>query len=193
MICSCLIPSRQRPDKLALAIASIQMTSHPEDVEILVRFDDDDTASLSIIPDLEAKGVRVLVGPRYEGYRSHGRFYTELSKIANGAWIAGFNDDTMIQGQGWADKLKAVPMDGFIVQPEFSRIGDSTYHRAEGQCVPFVPNLCWEQFGHQEIGIPTDTWLDTMLRQDHGWHTAFLPGVTIWHQWNPEEASGKRN
>lgn len=192
MICSCLIPSRGRPQKLLNTITSIRETSRREFVEILVRFDDDDQMSFPIIPRLKADGVTVIVGRRMKGYESHGTFYTELASHAKGRWVACFNDDTLILGSGWAGQLAELPLTGLIVQPEFSRLNESMYEKAEGQCVPFVPNRCWQDFGYNEIGIPTDTWLDRMLRQDHNWKTHFLTGITIWHQWDEAEAAGRR-
>jgi hypothetical protein len=188
LICSCLIPSRKRTEKLCRAIDSIHATSHPDDVEVLVRFDDDDAESLALKPDLLRRGVSVIVGPRLAGYASHGQFYTELAKAARGRWVACFNDDTTIEGDGWARQLGHLRETGLIVQPEFSWINLSMYPRAEGQCVPIVPNLCWERFGHKTIGVPTDVWLDNMLRKDNGWETHFLEGVSIRHDWDEKDS-----
>lgn len=180
-ICSCLIPSRGRPIKLADVISSIQSSDPTQLVEILVRIDDDDDRTLPFIPLLKRWGVRVVVGPRYKGYESHGVFYDELAKAASAPWVALFNDDTIIEGDDWVEQLRELPTHGLIVQPEFSKLGGSTYHRAEGQCVPFLPNGCWKQYGMDAIPFQPDTNLHKLL-EGNGWKTHFLKGVTIHHQ-----------
>lgn len=133
-ICSCLIPSRGRPVKLGDVIGSIQPYAWNQLVEVLIRVDDDDDQTLDFIPLFKRWGVRVVVGPRCKGYESHGAFYDELAKAASAPWVALFNDDTIIEGDDWVGQLGELPTHGLIVQPEFSKLGGSTYHHAEGQC-----------------------------------------------------------
>lgn len=180
-ICSCLIPSRRRSTQLAKTIISIRTASFFEDVEILIRIDDDDGLMAFLIPTFEQWGVRFVIGPRYKGYESHGVFYDELAKAASAPWVALFNDDTIIEGADWVQQLRELPTHGLIVQPEFSKLGGSTYQHAEGQCVPFLPNGCWKQYGMDAIPFQPDTNLHKLL-ESNGWKTHFLKGVTIHHQ-----------
>jgi hypothetical protein len=100
-LCSVLIPSRARPERLLAAIRSVWSTP---DVEVLVRLDSDDltattpdlTTNHTLIDELEAIGVRVLVGERKSGYDSLIHFYAELSAIATAPWIWIMNDDAHI-------------------------------------------------------------------------------------------------
>jgi hypothetical protein len=153
-----------------------------------VRFDDDDHASLSIVKDLEAADVRVLVGARKQGYGSLSDFYTELADVAVSPWIMVMNDDATITGKahrkhiGWDVQLAAVPTDGFIVQPEIYRWGSSGYPFCEGGAFPAVPNHVWRRFGFETIGSPIDTWFDQLLRVANGWQTHFLRDVEVFHE-----------
>lgn len=186
-ICAILIPSRARPERLWKTIRSVRETSAPGAAEILVRFDDDDHASLAIVDDLAAADVRVLVGPRRQGYPSLSDFYTELADSATSPWMWIMNDDACIGGtahlehQGWDGQLAAVPQDRFIVQPEIYQWNQSSYPFCEGGAFPAVPNLVWRRFGFPTIGTPIDTWLDQLLRGRHGWKTHFLRGVSVIH------------
>lgn len=106
-VCSVLIPSRARPDRLLKAIRSVWSTAAPaprSDIEVLVRLDTDDTTAITpdpatgrtLIDTLEAEGVRVLVGERGRGYNEHVSFYVELSAIATAPWIWIMNDDAHV-------------------------------------------------------------------------------------------------
>lgn len=186
-ICAVLIPSRARASRLWRTIQSVRETSAPGAAEILVRFDDDDQPSLKIVPELEAAGVRVLVGPRKLGYPSLSEFYTDLSHASEAPWIWVMNDDAHIAGRahrlhtGWDGQLAGTPTEGFIVQPEIYQWNSSSYPNCEGGAFPAVPNRSWELFGFQTIGTPIDTWLDQTLRIEHGWKTRFLRDVTVVH------------
>lgn len=106
-VCSVLIPSRGRPDRLLKAIRSVWSTATPAprgDIEVLVRLDRDDLTAITpdpatgrtLIDTLEAEGVRVLVGERGRGYNEHVSFYVELSAIATAPWIWIMNDDAHV-------------------------------------------------------------------------------------------------
>lgn len=186
-LCAILIPSRARPQRLWKTIKSVRETSAPGAAEILVRFDDDDLASLAIIDELRRADVRVTVGPRRQGYGSISSFYTELADQSDAPWIWVMNDDAHIAGTahrrhiGWDGQLRGIPTEGFIVQPEIYQWNTSGYRFCEGGAFPAVPNGAWRRFGFDEIGAPIDTWLDQVLRVKNGWTTRFLRDVTVVH------------
>lgn len=198
MICSVLIPSRARPDRLRKTIRSIRDTSRATDVEILVRLDDDDRSSLTEVDDLTREhGAIVLVGPRRKGYESLGTFYAELATIARGSWIWIMNDDAHVADpsvdneRGWDVELRATPTTGYIVQPECYQLNQSKYWSSEGGAFPIVPNRCWSSLGEDHLdsgGSSVDTWLDQLLRVRGGWETRFLSGVTVIHDRDNDDA-----
>lgn len=187
-ICAILIPSRARPKRIWKTVKSVRETSAPGAAEILVRFDNDDHESLAIADDLRAADVKVLVGPRKQGYESLSEFYTELADVAVSPWIWVMNDDARIVGKahrehiGWDGQLAAVPTEGFIVQPEIYRWNSSSYPFCEGGAFPAVPNQVWKRFGFDAIGSPIDTWFDHLLRESNHWKTHFLRDVEVFHE-----------
>jgi hypothetical protein len=190
VICSVLIPSRARIDRLRKTLRSIRQTSRASDVEILVRFDDDDRESLDVVEDLTREhGIRVLTGPRRLGYLSLGEFYAELAAVATGAWIWIMNDDAYVtgpavdDGPGWDVDLRSIPTIGEIVQPECYQLGHSKYWSSEGGAFPIVPRGCWSILDEEfDRGPSVDIWLDQMLRARNGWKTRFLPGIAVVHE-----------
>lgn len=190
MLCSVLIPSRGRPDRLRRTLQSIRDTSSATDVEILVRLDDDDRPSLDSVDQLiREHRALVLVGSRRRGYDSLGEFYGELAQVARGEWIWIMNDDAHVTGPTadtsgtWDADLRTIPTTGKIVQPECYQLNQSKYWSSEGGAFPIVPNRCWERLGEVLFGGPSwDTWLDQMLRARNGWTTRFLPGISVVHE-----------
>ncbi len=199
MICSVLIPSRGRPERLRQAIRSIRETSRSENVEILLRLDGDDASTLATVDDLAREhDFRATIGPRRLGYPSIGEFYAELASVAQGTWIWIMNDDAYVTGPpsgsetSWDVQLAAVPISGVIVQPECYQLGHSKYWSSPGGAFPLVPNGCWSALGKAfNGGSAIDTWLDQLLRARNGWRTQFLAGIAAVHERDTEDVLAK--
>lgn len=178
-LCSVMIPSRKRIKKLIHSLNTVAMSATGQDYEVLIRLDEDDAESIGSISYLQEQfRAQVEVGPRL-GYNALDTgYYCQLEQRAGGtwAWIAG--DDMEVDGD-WMGELRKVPESGFIVQPEFSKLGASTYHRAEAQAFPIFPRFCWKQFS-KGFPAPFDTAGSDLLKRNR-WRTAFLQGVTFWH------------
>lgn len=188
MIVSFLCPSRARPQRLAKTIDSIFDTATvPGDVEVLVKLDDDDPMLAEYQPVVGRSGVKAVTSPRENGYSSLAKFYTELAQRARGEWIWIMNDDAYLVGEGWDVQLAALPTDGIIVQPQIYQLGLGAYPECEGGAFPVVPRVVWERFGHAAAQEPIDTWLDQLLRFEHGWTTRFLAGITVVHDRDRDE------
>lgn len=102
---SVMIPSRGRPELLEKSIDSLLSKAKGE-VEILVRFDEDDESRVKL--NLNGNGPRVatFVGPRF-GYRLLHEYYNELAKKATGDWLVLWNDDAVMETDGWDEKVHA--------------------------------------------------------------------------------------
>lgn len=159
------------------------------DAEILVRFDDDDAQSLAIRDDLISDGIRVFVGSRLQGYVSLASFYEELAHEASAPWISVMNDDAYVIGEGWDAQLAEIPTDGVIVQPELYKLGGSGYRNCEGGAFPLVPTDALKKVGCDRwYGPGIDTFLDQLLRVQHGWRTQFIKGMTVVHERDNHDA-----
>lgn len=187
MLCSVLIPSRGRAQRLLRTIESVRRTSDAKAVDILVRADDDDAATQDAVRRLieHDTGVTLVVGSRGRGYLDLEAYYEELSAISSAPWMFVMNDDAVIEqsGEGWDSQLARMPTDGVVAHVEYYQLGPSRYTGdGVGYTFPIVPNGCWSRLGLGRIQHPIDAWLEQVLRREHGWRAEILRGVTLNHQ-----------
>lgn len=176
-LCSILIPARGGIERLMRTLSSINATA-TLDYEILVRLDNDDAINISAMDEIKEAGKAVtFVGPRF-GYANLSRYYNELVKHAKGQWVWIAGDDMIVHGP-WDMELSKISPE-WIVQPEISRLGHSTYRLAVRQAFPIVPMNSWRKFGAKKVPENADVTLHDGL-SSRGWGTVFMAGVTIWH------------
>lgn len=187
MICSVLIPTRKRVDRLIECINSIRETSNIYEVEILLRIDDDDTETISVFHSLRDPNCICIIRPRGKlGYFSNADYYNELADISKGDWIWIMNDDITVLGAGWDEQLKSIPTEGFIVHAEFHKLNNSLYVNDADGVAPIVPRGCWAKLGYDKIPYPPDAALNQMCR-NNGWVSKFLTGITVHHKRDDDE------
>lgn len=184
MLCSVIIPTRKRLNKLTRAVASVFSTAlDPTNVEVVLRIHSDDLETIQALPELLAMGnVKVAIGEPLK-YGDSGTFYWEPCQLAVGRWVWMFNDDAMIDtsSDGWDGELSEIETSGWIVVPQTSRLGPSIYTLDQSCPFHLVPNRWWEQFGLKHFGHPIDNFVLDRLRHDAKWKTKFLPGLSVWH------------
>ncbi len=188
LIVSACIPTRGRVLRLIKTLGSLrQSCDDPDTLEILLRVDDDDKATIAALPEIVNEfGVRFHIGPRNLGYDSMGEFVTELSDLALAPWIFIIDDDAVVVGKGMDTKLKAVSLtDRHVAVCEYYKLNQSVY-RAALPVGMFVPNKCWNQYGRNRLESPVDEFLRSLLISDHGWKLSLLPGMTYFHEWDDE-------
>lgn len=91
---SLLLPSRGRPRELQRMIESVRSTAVNE-IEIIVRFDDDDQKSIIAT---QLSGIKILVGPRL---REITKYWNECFDACHGDIVAQMNDDVIFRTPGW--------------------------------------------------------------------------------------------
>lgn len=188
MICSVLIPSRNRFDALCRCIRSVYSTcSNEHRVEVFVRFHSSDLESVRRAESGELhqinRNVRYFAGADYLGYDSLGRFYEELTERVSGDWHWQFNDDfELIQnGEPWDRQLLRIPMEGFLVQPENHLLNSSHYHLDEHCPAPLYPAGALEKLGLKEFPVDIDIATHRTLVIENGWKVEYLKGLTLYH------------
>lgn len=148
MIVSFLIPTRQRLQALLDGIKSIKETASPDvQLEFLIRVDEDDSETLAGRDCIPGK---VIVGPRYCGYRSNHVFVNELAANSHGDWLVIWNDDAFMRCQDW-DKLLP-PTDRAQV----------LWLRVPGTIefgFPIMTRKLYELWGCFAPGMPADTFI----------------------------------
>ncbi len=182
-----MIPTRKRLDRLKRTLERLHATATGDDYDILLRIDRDDDESVKFCREnfgMHNNRTRTFIGDRLKGYGSLDEaFYKQLEIEAQTPWVWIAGDDMIVSGD-WLGELRKVPLTGYIVQPEISKLGLSTYPKAEAQAFPIFPRFCWKPFS-PEFPKPFDTVGHEILIKN-GWKTWFLPGVTMWHQ-RPDE------
>jgi hypothetical protein len=133
--------------KLRRCIHSICSTATSGDFEILVRYDNDDGTMRGIEGALAeyASKLKFFVGPRHGYGKLDSHYYADLEDKAIGQFIWIMNDDVPLDGD-WIKALSDVPLDGYIVQPEITKLGKSVYHRAQVSGFPIYPRYAWKKF-----------------------------------------------
>lgn len=180
-LCSVLIPTRKRPAQLLHTIGSIRQTSKVENVDICLRVDEDDHETIGLLCQIVvvAKGgIRIMIGPRLEGYGSIHVFCNELVTLCDSRWVVPINDDITLESDGWDLQLLQVPLDGSVAWPRVYRLGGSTYDSPSvGWVCPFIPRSTWLKYS---CFPPVDDYWRTMV-DNHGWPVHILD-MTVNHQ-----------
>lgn len=151
---SILIPSR-RPHLLKRAIESlIDKTKNIHALEIIIRLDNDDQASINAIADLphDKVEIMVLIGGRYGGYKGTGFFFNEMAAVARGEFLCLFGDDVLMQTEAWDKKI----MD-FSGQQVVVDNGKWQF--------PAISRKVYEKLGHLCLGAHPDTWIHRVVKK----------------------------
>lgn len=183
MLCSVLLPTRERPAKAISAMERLFVSGNPRDFEVLVAVDDDDPFASEIIDyaGLCARlncRVRIFTAPRGKGWFGLNQRLTDLANASPAEWVWIMNDDCFVSGP-WTERLREAPQG--LVHPEFHKLNDSVYHNDASSGFPLVPNKIWERHGHSMLVHPADLFLNELCKE-HGYPTTFLKDVTIHHQ-----------
>jgi len=105
---SLLVPIRGHAERRAHFWASLHRTIavHAQ-VQLVVRVDDDDEDTHTWALGLRQPTPTIVVGPRYDGYRSLPRFFNEMAQAATGDLLMCGNDDMAFMTEDWAGDLLA--------------------------------------------------------------------------------------
>jgi glycosyltransferase involved in cell wall biosynthesis len=179
---SVLMPTVNPIEGLAKALSSIKSTATRFDqVEILLRVDDDNKQRISELPQLEAEfGVKAFIGPRGAGYNDMRVFINDLAKLATGTWSWLFDDDAYIEGS-WQGQLESIPCmgaNGPAINSEFYVLGLSRYSNWP-KCGPpglIIPTAVAKALDHQSP--VDDQWMSVALQNN--WPIKLLKGVSYY-------------
>jgi len=112
---SVLLPTRGRTDMLKRSLLSLaDLADHTSRIEMLLAFDDDDTASSdwcmeNVLPELDQRGIEynLLQFPRL-GYIRLNEYVNALARRARGRWLMFWGDDAVMETQGWDSRILEV-------------------------------------------------------------------------------------
>lgn len=184
MICSVLIPSRFKFDRLVQCIESINKSAGGHDFEIVVRFHNDDKKSVNRIGELSRfVNVRMIFGETFQGYNSLNIFAEELEDAAQGDWHWHMNDDMTVMGEGWDEQLILMPAN-VLVQPEIHQLGDEIYYKDRCGPAPIYHKTSCKLFRPLGPGGPDVQIWDSLVNKNN-FEVRFLNGIGVWHRWEP--------
>jgi len=152
------LPTRGRPkDVIEIVNSLIENVSSIDNIEILLKLDDDDIDSINTLKNELSEHigslVKIVVTPRLGGYFDLPTHHYSLSEVADGEWLFLFNDDLRLLTKDF--DLLVRPYQG---QVKFLHSNDVT--RCEGWYFPFIHRDIIKTLGHLSIGTPyCDGWL----------------------------------
>ena len=143
-----LLPTRSRTTALTTSVTSIvDMASDPSRLQILIGLDNDDTVGLEhfetvIQPYLDGNSVDYQAQAFDSmGYAGLNRYYNHLSQSANADWLFVWNDDAVMDTQGWDDVVRSYT-------GEFKLLKVHTHNDHPYSIFPIVPRAWYDLFGH---------------------------------------------
>jgi glycosyltransferase involved in cell wall biosynthesis len=156
---SVLLPTRGRGETLKRSINSlIDLADCPGEIEIKLGFDDDDSESVdycvkNILPALDQRQVRydVYSYPPM-GYGRLNEYVNSLAKTARGDWFVFWNDDAVMQDQGWDTEIKQ-HTGRFVIQ------AFDTHNLHPYSIFPIVPRKWFEVLGHLSLHPLNDAYI----------------------------------
>ena len=138
-VISLLLPTRGRPALVERFFQSVvEMTAHPERVEVVLYIDEDDCGS----HHLDCPGIRVtkIIGPRM----TMGAYNAACLEKATGSIIMLVNDDMVIRTKGWDERI--VALDGSFPDGIYLVYGNDLLKKAIcalSRSSPAAPMNCW--------------------------------------------------
>lgn len=153
---SVLLPTRGRTDILKRSLLSLaDQAQDPTRIEMLLAFDDDDTASSdwcieNVLPELDARGVSYDLQqfPRL-GYIRLNEYVNALACAAQGRWMMFWGDDAVMLTPGWDQRILEVD--------RFRVLRIPTHNQHPYAIFPIVPRQWIEMFGYMSAHQLSDS------------------------------------
>lgn len=172
---SVLVPTRNRMDRLHTLLTSFSTTS-AADSELVFRVDEDDAQSEMLLTSTRHK---VVVGKRYDGYRSMPVFLNEAARASSGDVLMVGNDDMIFETIGW----------DIEILKEANKHADGLFDiGVETMNTDHYPFSIISRHVFNQLGFVYDPrlfWGDIFLRDvmAHFGRTVILPHVRVTHDW----------
>jgi len=157
---SILIPSRGRFDELLKAIQSIISTTKKlQDIEIIIRFDDDDDSSLNRLGELPTAKVDIntMIGTRH-GYIALHKYVNEMCAEAKGRFLFMFDDDCIISTKNWDNIVRKHLGEIVCLNPNQDGTGKGA------NLFPIISREIYEITGHFSLSTHVDSWQQLVSR-----------------------------
>jgi hypothetical protein len=139
----------------------------PSRIQFCLKFDTDDTESISRLNELPKANIRTLIYDRGLGYNDLHTFYNDLSSDAKGDWLWLFNDDARMITKDWDEILANI--DPFKYNPTFKGNSDVCLINpgipgvAGSDVFPMIRRRSYEIMGHFSLHSHNDCWIQEVF------------------------------
>lgn len=159
-VISILLPTRGRTQTLKNSLMSlIDRASDPSRVEIMLGIDDDDTEVKKYLQDEVASYLRDhSVECRAQifqplGYENLHTYVNTLASAASGSWLFIWNDDALMDTDGWDDIIESHNGDFKLLAPTDNHDGHPY------AILPIIPVDWFRLMDHISLNAQNDAWV----------------------------------
>lgn len=154
-----LLPTRGRTEALDRSlIGLLEKATDLDSIQLLLGIDNDDAVGLAHFQDelqskLDDLGVDY-TAMSFEplGYGRLNEYLNELAKNSSADWLFFWNDDALMETQGWDKKITEHT-------GEFKLLAVHTHNDHPYSIFPIVPRAWLDVVGHLSLHSMTDAWL----------------------------------
>lgn len=143
-----LLPTRSRTDALTSSVTSIiDLANNVSRIQLIFGFDDDDEIGLNhfktvIQPFLDKRGVSYEAQAfKSMGYAGLNRYYNHLAKSTSADWLFVWNDDAVIETQGWDSVIEQYT-------GQFKLLKVHTHNDHPYSIFPIMPRAWYDLMNH---------------------------------------------
>jgi len=180
-----LLPTRGRTMTLTRSVMSlINRVQDISKIQIILGFDDDDTIGIkhweeSLQPLLDDRGVHY-TAMSFEpmGYIRLNEYVTELAKNSDAAWLMFWNDDAVMQSQGWNVEIMKY-------QGQFKLLAVHTHREHPYSIFPIVPRDWLDMFGYMSPHQISDAWMSQIA-----YMVDILERIPVWVEHDRYDLTG---
>jgi hypothetical protein len=154
-----LLPTRGRTEALDRSlIGLLEQASDLSSIQVLLGLDTDDTVGIAHFQDLLQPKLDDLsvdytaMAFKPMGYGRLNEYINELAKNSSADWLFFWNDDALMETQGWDEKIAEHT-------GEFKLLAVHTHHDHPYSIFPIVPRAWLDVVGHLSLHSMTDAWL----------------------------------
>jgi hypothetical protein len=154
-----LLPTRGRTTTLGRSIHSvINLADRPERLQLMFAFDNDDTLGIEYFttelqPWLDEREIDyTAMQMQRQGYHRLNVYNNILAKQADAHWFMCWNDDAVMETQGWDTEIMKY-------QGQFKLLAVHTHRDHPYSIFPIVPRKWYELLGYLSPHSVGDAWL----------------------------------
>jgi hypothetical protein len=183
-----LLPTRGRTTSLGRSIHSvINLADAPERLQLMFAFDNDDTVGIEYFttelqPWLDEREIDyTAMQMQRQGYHRLNVYNNILAKQADAHWFMCWNDDAVMETQGWDTEIMKY-------QGQFKLLAVHTHRDHPYSIFPIVPRKWYELVGYLSPHSVGDAWLSQQAYMLDIWER-----IPVWALHDRADITGNNN